>query len=229
MQPHVKFQTNIDLDIQMTSQFLGLSIGGISFDDSIYGPNPDLKDVDVKDEQALTAYFENKYQKLMPTLIAKVEEYQDIWDKIENDYFAHIQKVFHDAEFPAGRYIADLSINDCNPRFLEDKTFQVFYQTKTPTRTVSHELTHFIFYDYTAAKFPELFADQDPNSGVYWKLAELFNNVILSQPEFKKLFNSTGDEAYPEHTLDYLELATLWEQTHDIDIFIPAAFAQLNR
>ncbi len=228
MTPKVKFDLNKELDIQMTYNFLGWSIGGVNFDESIFGTNPGLRDVDTNNIYEIDKYFSKEYTKQKDILNRAVHIANSIWEPIESEFLHKILEVFKGYEFPAGKYICYLSITDCNPRFLEDKTFQMYYKAMVPTRTISHELTHFLFYDYTLNKHANIFAGLNPNKGIYWSLAELFNNVILSQDEFVKLLNNYGDGAYPNHEKHFKPLVDLWDKSMDIDVFIPKAFKYLK-
>lgn len=230
MIPKVKFDISIELDIQMTRSFLSWgSVGGVDFSEGIYNPNPDLRTVDIDSDKDIHAYFERVYKEKESDFQKVIEWNQNHWGKIESDFTIRIVDLFKGHEFPEGKYVGYLSINDCNPRFLHDKSFMMYYNAKTPNRTISHELTHFIFYDYTALKHPSIFGDKDPNTGAYWSFAELFNNVILSLPEFVELLNNYGDGAYPDHEKHYAPLVRIWEDTKDIDEFILSGFAYLEK
>lgn len=99
--------------------------------------------------------------------------------------------------------------------FLETKEFSVYptvwrvYIQQTECRAISfpldadthnpdealyvilHELLHVFFYQYISA-MPSLRDRTD-----LWDTAEIFNNVILSQPRFKEFYPSHTPEAYP--------------------------------
>lgn len=227
MFPHVTLTTDRELDVHMTLNFLGWSMGGVSFNESIYEPNPDFKEIDVENKQAVEAYFEKTYLERQAEINAAITLFQAGWNKVEDQFFALTRQIFHGKPFPGGKYEGYISITNCNPRFLEDKSFMIFYLTQTPNRIISHELMHFMFYDYSVREFPELFGDADPNSGAYWSLAELFNNVLLSFSDFQFL-NNQGDRPYPEHEQYYQPLVDLWNKDRDVDKFIPAAFELLR-
>lgn len=230
MIPKVKFKIDLELDLQITRNFLnwGSSAGGVDFSESIFGPNPDLREVNIDSENELHKYFERVYKESKSDFQKVIAWNQKHWGKVESEFISRIVQLFKGHEFPKGKYIGYLSINNCNPRFLEDKTFMMYYKANVYNRTISHELTHFIFYDYTALKHSNIFGDKDPNKGAYWSLAELFNNVILSLPEFVELLDNYGDGAYPDHERHYEPLVHIWEKTKDIDEFIISGFDYLE-
>lgn len=230
MIPKVKFETNLELDIQMTHSFLawGKSDGGMDFSDSIFGPNPALRELDMDDEIAVQRFFEKTYQERASDFQKVIDWNQKHWGKVEEDFVKKVTSLFKGHEFPEGNYIAYLSINNCNPRFVEDKTFQMYYKANVYNRTIAHELTHFIFYDYTANMLKDTFGGLDPNQGAYWSLAELFNNVILSLPEYVELLDNYEDSPYPNHTEHYNPLKSIWEKSNDVDELILSGFEYLR-
>lgn len=223
MYPHIILQTDIELDAHITRSFIGSSAGGIDFNESVYGPNPELKEVNIEDEAAVRQYFETAYRERREVMKAAITFFQTQWDKVEKAFMSLTSQIFNGHPFPHGEYKGYISITNCNPRFLEDKTFMMFYLATTPNSTISHELMHFIFYDYSLQKFPELFKDADPNSGTYWSLAELFNNVLLSLPEYSFL-GTQGDHPYPNHKKIYPVLVDMWNANNDVDKFIRNAY-----
>src|SRR3989344_681093 len=76
-----------------------------------------------------------------------------------------------------------VSIFDCNPRFVDDKSFQVFYKKSgsDKLRVCFHEITHFAFFDYFEKLFPAEYRSLDRNSGVLWELSEVINVILLNE------------------------------------------------
>lgn len=231
MIPKVTFKLDIELDIQMTYAFLewGKSDGGNDFTESIFGPNPELRNINFEIEHEVREYFETFYSSNAKDLQTVIDWNIEHWGEVESKFIGKIIKLFNGHEFPSGKYIGYLSINNCDPRFLDDKTFQMYYKANVYSRTISHELTHFLFYDYTAKRHKDIFGNLDPNSGAYWSFAELFNNVILSLPEYVELLDNYGDGAYPNHEKLYKPLVDIWLDTQEIDKFIVKGFEYVDR
>lgn len=229
MIPEVTFTTDAELDAVMTHNFLGWEMGGVEFDDSIFGTNPKLRKLDTTSLEALSSYFEKEHKARAADFQTVIAWIEPRWRNIEPEFISRMVSLFKGHEFPKGKYICYLSLTDCNPRFLEDKTFQMYYKAKVYTRTISHELTHFIFYDYVATKHENIFGNLDPNQGAYWALAELFNNVILSQPNYVELLDNYEDGPYPLHEPHFEALKEMWGKAKDVDVFIPEAFAYLEK
>ena len=192
MQPHIQFKLNKYLDKQTALVFLSVKAGGIDFSNGIIGVHPELKNIKKKSKagqkKMIGQCFNNFYQKHKDYLEKRVKEFQIELNKAEEEYFRVVANIFKSHPCPKGKYIGYLSIIDCNPRFIKDKTFQVFYfHPEGVVSVTAHELLHFIFYDYCLKKHSKIFKKLNPDNGVFWDLAEIFNVIILSLPAFKKI------------------------------------------
>ncbi|HCH59346.1 MAG TPA: hypothetical protein DEV73_01875 [Candidatus Zambryskibacteria bacterium] len=118
------------------------------------------------------------------------------WVLVENKFFSEVEKIFGKIKWPEGKYISYLSIFDINPRFLEDKTFQVFYRHILGSNyVIAHEMLHFIFFSYFENQEPELSKSLDEHT--IWLLSEWFNDIVLDLPEFEGI-GSGMMPGYPE-------------------------------
>lgn len=233
----VIFKLNKKLDKEMIDAFLGLKQGGLDFSGCVLGPNPELKKVlkmkGKKRKEEMNRYVDDFYRKKREILDKRVKEFSQRWSKIEEKYFDLVKKIFKLKKLPKNQYIGYLSIINCGPRFLEDRSFQVFYRRPKDSMYVTmHEILHFFFYDYIFKKYPKIFKKLDPNKGNFWDLAEIFNSVILSEPEFKKLHKQKRDWSYPVHRKYLKDLKKYWqesEDSEDIDIWIKESFDYLKK
>lgn len=219
----------------MAFEFLAVKQGGIDFSRRIINIHPELekiREIDKEDEkkrEAISNYFDLFYEQHGDYLKRKKVEFNKEWKEVEDEFLDVTGKIFKGYPFPRGKYVGYLSIIDCNPRFLEDKTFQIYYLHRYGVRYVTaHELLHFIFYDYAEKKYPELFKELDTEGGSFWDLAEIFNSIILHTPSFIKIHGIKEKVVYPEH-LKYLpELDKIWREYQDIDKFIVKAYRLLE-
>ena len=151
------------------------------------------------------------------------------WDKISPSFFSTTSKLFKNYPWPKGKYVGYASIFNCNPRFLKDKTFQVYFGHKAGSNYVTaHELLHFIFYDYAIRKHANLFREKNTESGIFWDVAETFNSVILHSPEFLHILGVKKQIIYPEHKIYISRLNGLWKKNPEIDSFIIGAYKQMK-
>lgn len=231
--PKVIFKLNKNLDKEMINVFLSHKQGGIDFSGCVLRPNPNLrKSLERKENNkkgVISRYIEDVYRERKKVLNKRIKEFSRRWSKLENNYFDLIKTIFKLETLPRYRYVGYLSIINCGPRFLENRSFQVFYRRPKDSMYVAmHEILHFFFYDYAIKKFPKIFKKLDTNQGIFWDLAEIFNSVILSEPEFKKIHKQKRDWSYPAHRKYLKSMKRYWKESKDIDIWIGKAFDYLK-
>jgi hypothetical protein len=228
MNPKVKFTLNKALDKEMALEFLDIKQGGVNFSQNITGVHPELLGIKkltrAAKRAAIGKHFDSFYLEHSKYLNKKVSEFASDWQRVEKKFISATGVVFHDHPWPKGKYKGYISIVACNPRFLKDKTFQVFYFNPLGVRYVTaHEMLHFIFYDYTLKKYPRIFKRLNPNEGKYWDLAELFNDVILQTPQFIRIHGIKKATSYPSHRKYLPAMSRLWKKTKNIDAWITGA------
>jgi len=235
MELKIKFQLNKELDKQMAYVFLSRSSkkGGVDFSKSITHFHPELekakRESDEERKKIIDIYFDKYYKEHLEELEKKVIEAEKQWEKTEEKFIEQVNKIFKNPGLPNGKYIGYVSVINCNPRFLDNKTFQFFYKHGSGSNMIAaHEILHFFFYDYAIKKYPSIFGELDTNKGIFWNLAELFNYVILSLPEFIEIHGDKNTKGYPDHEqhIDYMK--KLWNNKPDIDNWLLEAHGYLN-
>jgi len=234
MIPKITYKSNKILDKRMSLSFLDIQVGGWDFSNGIIGVHPELKGINTRNKiyqkKEINIHFDSFYKEYGQYLKKRIHEFQLDWDKVEKKYFQEVNRVFNNYSWPKGRYVGFLSIVDCNPRFLADKTFQVFYLHPDGSIYVTvHELLHFCFYEYCLKNYSNIFKKLDTENGSFWDLAEIFNVVILSQPEFVKIHKLKKIFVYPEHRKYIQFLKRLWQREKDIDNWIVKGFEYLKK
>ncbi len=227
----IKFELNKELDKEMAFVFVNMTnkVGGVDFSKNVTNFHPELesvKDLDRNEQiKIIGEYMDKYYEDNINDLEKQKLDFQSDWEKTENEFVGHLNKIFKNPFKPEGEWTGYLSVINCNPRFLKNKTFQVFYKHKNVKEVAIHEILHFFFYDYAIKKFPEIFEKLDTNTGTFWKLAELFNDVIQALPDFIERRDVFG---YPDHEKYRDYLSVLWSKNPDIDVWIPEAFKYLS-
>jgi len=200
----LRFYLNKKLDELMAEEFLNVREGGVDFGKGIVRIHPQLKAIkSLKDigqkKKFIHAYFDNYYQIHRTEMLRKLRRVRDVWRAREQKYITATEKFFGGFQFPKGKYIAYASIINCNPRFLDSKTFQFFYKKSIEDAiyTIAHELLHFIFFDFVKKKLrkeiKQLSEDQ------LWDLSEIFNVVVLGSTRYRNIVNQKFAIAYPDH------------------------------
>lgn len=223
--PQIKFKLNKSLDKELANKFLFLKGGGIDFGRGIIEDHPELafvKDVNQKKkrERLISEYVDCFYKTHLSKLCNIVHKFNNKWKKREKEFLNSVAKIFRNHPWPKGKYIGYLSIFDCNPRNLKDKTFQIYY--KHPAGVVyvtAHELLHFIFYDYFKKKFKKDFKKISEEK--LWKISEIFNSVLFSFKPFSRFApNKLKRFDYPAFKKEIKRTKKIWETSKDIDRLI---------
>ncbi len=228
MTPIIKFRLNKDLDKQTCLNFLDLKCAGIDFGKGIISTHPELKSVrllrPVARKGEISRYIDHFYEKYEVELAKTLYFLAKDWKQVEKSFFKQAKKVFCNFPWPKGKYICYLSVFNCNPRFLHDKTFQIFYKNEKDWKIIiSHELLHFIFYNYLNVKSGKKLSDAKK-----WILSEIFNAVILNQDIFKKLISPSKEFGYPEHKKFIKTLTKEWKKHKNIDRWLKIATKTIN-
>ena len=177
---------------------------GRNFNWAVLKYHPFFKDILNKNnfnisKKIVSDYIKDYYQQHGEEIGNNVKSFSQSWKKIEDDFLELTAKLFPGQSWPNGKYIAYLTIWRMYPRFLEDKTFQIPYSSqkkKAINLIIAHELLHFIFYDYFLKKYPKYRSHK--HDFFVWHVSEIFNSIILKQPEWKKLLKYNNLD-YPEH------------------------------
>lgn len=216
MKPSVKFKLNAALDKKMCFDFFNFESAGVDFGKGIIALHPQLRSAGAlslgKRRETIAAYVARYYRSHKAELAAALERVNKEWRKVEPSFFSAAARIFGSFPWPKGKYIGYLSIFNCNPRFLSDKTFQIFYQAKKGARRlVAHEMLHFIFY-----AFLEKRGERRVSERKKWILSEVFNAIILNEKEFKSIIAPIRELGYPEHRSRIRPLTKEWEKHKDI-------------
>ncbi|MDO8435117.1 MAG: hypothetical protein Q7S89_00320 [bacterium] len=198
----LRFTTSKWLDKKMTQTFLDERAAGIDFGEGIVHLHPALrvaKNNTVARNRIVDTYFNTYYRTHGAKMNQRVARVKEQWKKRELEYVIVTERYFGGFKFSSGMYVAYASIINCNPRFLDSKTFQFFYQKGVPDaiHTVAHELLHFIFFDFVKKKLPKL-AISLPEEAL-WDVSEIFNVILLKSPRYQSLIDRRFVRPYPEH------------------------------
>jgi hypothetical protein len=216
--PDPKFQLNIELDKWTSNSSV--------FHNSVIRVHPALAEGENLEPEAKKAfndkYIDDYYITHRKELGDAKEKMASGWLKIEKRFFGVANKMFG-ISWPEGRYICYPSIFNCNPRFIDTKEFQVFYNHPDTTNYVCiHEMLHFIFYAYLEKNFSEEYKKRD--SRHIWKLSEIFNDVVIRLPEFVAITGQKDPTYYAETKQELDDAIKLWEETKTVKGFIAKYF-----
>lgn len=195
------------LDEEMYEGFSNLVIGGVDFGKKITKTHPNITQENYKE------YIRTFYETHEDALRASMRELQISIDETKTDFFAATKALFKE-DFSQTEYTGALSIFDCNPRFIDKKLFQFFYQRDLlgKLEVTYHEILHFIFFDYCERHCAGAIQGRSVNGGAYWELSELVNVIVLNQPEFQAILKRPELLFYPSLAEALPKIEKLWHK-----------------
>jgi len=226
----LRFYTNKQLDEIMAEQFFHEQGGGIDFGKGIVTLHPQLKSARllkniVQRKKVIHLYFDNYYRTHKEAINHSIKNLQKAWHKKEKEFVMVTENFFGGFQFPQGKYIAYASIINCNPRFLDSKTFQFFYKKPLADAiyTVAHELLHFIFFDFVEKKLKNEIKNLSEDQ--IWNLSEIFNLVVLESPQYQHIVDKRYVIPYPDHKRFLSQFREADKDSCDAEEFIKRSIA----
>jgi len=222
--PELKFKINKELDIKVGAHFLEHKKAGVDFGKGIILLHPFLKEAiglpENQKQKIIEEYVGRFYTENETELIKVMNEFQILWEKKSQNFFSLVDEIFQSYPWPGGQYLAFPSIFNCNPRFLETKTFQVFWKHKRgPISVSAHEMLHFLFYDYFEKNLPR--GVEVPNEKL-WAISEIVDFFVLNSPSFRQLIEKE-EKLYPDLYPLATKLRPLWEESKNFSDFFKAS------
>lgn len=222
MYPQLKILINKDFDKRICFDFLNIDTAGVDFGkNGIFQFHPKL--LEAKEMDAFAAkdligkYFDQFYLEHEKELGQVIKESENAWNQNQELFFIACDKYFENHPWPKGKYEAYLSIIGCNPRFLDDKTFQFYWHHSQGFLTVAvHEMLHFLFF--SLAK--DLISGINLKDEKLWAISEVFNGLIMEEPEFVKITGIQNPGQYPGLVKMQEELRGVWNKNKKAKDFI---------
>lgn len=196
----MKIELNKQLDKEVYLAFHDAVVGGADFGKKIHNDHPAIT------LENHSKYIDNFYDTHELELEEIRKDTESCYLDIKNVLYSELDTYFgHD--YSQENYTCYLSIFDCNPRYLETKSFQVYFKRSHEARreVLAHELTHFAFFDFCHGLGIE-------NSKELWELSEIFNVLFLNMPTIQKAIGAEELLFYPDLELKLIEISKLWEK-----------------
>jgi hypothetical protein len=212
----ISIETNKELDQKVYDDFRDFSIGGVDFGKIIRNDHPLINLENSND------YINNFYSDHAEEIDRSVAELKKALKEKDGYLKQYIRDIFGDSSLDK-KYTGYLSIFNCNSRYLENRTFQIFYKKDLLSKqeVCFHEVLHFQFFDYCDGQLRIETSGLDKNSGVLWELSEILNVILMNEPEFRSFFNREEKLFYPA-LKSKLEIAKrIWTDSgRNIDLLV---------
>lgn len=174
----------------MALDFLSVTAGGVNFAHGILNVHPGIRTL-------IFAYIDSFYKRRQNVLRATAGRFEEEWKLASQFFFDTVDTLFHNHSWPKGKYVGYISIFNCNPRFIENKTFQVYHKHHAgPLYVAAHELLHFMFYDYVARKRKDVVYKLTEEE--LWVLSEIVNEALFAVTPLKAFCKGRLVPGYPE-------------------------------
>jgi len=212
----MKIELNTKLDKEVYLAFFNAVVSGADFGKKIRGDHPNIT------QENHIEYIDNFYTINKDELDSVLGDTLACFDEIKEPLFFELEKYFG-KDYSKESYTCYLSIFNCNPRYLEDKSFQVYYKRSHDMRkeVIAHEITHFAFYDFCEKLGIK-------NDARLWELSEIFNVIFLNLPSIKKAIGAEELLFYPDLKDKLNEIKNIWEKQLSAEKFIKLSLEHLH-
>jgi len=156
-----------------------------------------------KSEKEKKKVIKNKIVKIRQELGLKMDDglllIKNNWQKIEKETLEKLSEIIQ-TDYPKKDITAYISINPMCPRFLDDWAFSVPPDHKNPNKTITHEISHFLFFKKLKEEFPEIERGKYESPHKEWVLSEMLAVIILCDGRMLKALNIPKYYGYyPKH------------------------------
>lgn len=213
----MKISLNKELDKEVYMAFHDAVVGGADFGKKIHTDHPEITvDNHVK---YIDDFYINNERKLEEVRKNTEECFADIKETLFSELNRYFENEYNDAD-----YTCYLSIFDCNPRYLETKSFQVYYKRSQSMRkeVLAHELTHFVFFDFC-------YQLGIKDSKQLWELSEIFNVLFLNIPSIQTVIGAEELLFYPDLKSKLEGVKRIWEKQLGAKEFILESLEYLEK
>lgn len=212
----MKIELNKQLDKEVYMAFFDAVIGGADFGKKIRDDHPNIT------KENYIEYVDDFYVKNSDELKKILKDTELCFDEIKDPLFFELKKYFG-KDYDKENYICHLSIFNCNPRYLENKSFQVYYRRSHDMRkeVIAHELTHFAFYDFCDSLGIR-------NDNYLWELSEIFNVIFLNFPSIQKAIGAEELLFYPDLKDKLEKIKKIWVEQSSAEKFIKTSLKYLQ-
>lgn len=212
----MKLELNKQLDNEVYLDFYDAIVGGVDFGKKIRDDHPNIT------KENYIEYIDNFYVSNKDELRSILKDTELCFDEIKSPLFLELKKYFGQ-DYSKENYTCYLSIFNCNPRYLENKSFQVYYKRSHDMRkeVIAHELTHFAFYDFCKG-----LGIKDDNN--LWELSEIFNVIFLNLPSIQNAIGAEELLFYPELKDKLEKIKQIWVKQPNAEQFIILSLQHLQ-
>ena len=206
--PKVEFSVvPLDKIFSLIHYLLNPVKGDWDWSNAIYKNYPELKDKlqNIKDKKERKEieyhFFTEVFNKERIELEKRAKIFQREWNKINDDIMLVLSKVIEQEWSEKDKKIfARISLNPICPRYIKQRTFDLFYKQKPKyMKSVAiHEILHFMYFEKWKKIFPKTNEKEFDTPHLVWQLSEMLPGIILNDKQVQNVFKYKFD-SYKEY------------------------------
>ncbi len=196
--PKVEFSVaSLKVTLPIIQDFLNPRKNDWDWSGSIYRHYPELKNrldriKDINKRKKIEKeFFEEIFYEKKDELEMKKKIFQKEWNKVNDKIMIALSEVMEQKWPKQDRKIyAGISLNPICPRWIKDRSFDVFYDStiKQMKETVIHEASHFLYFEKWKKVFPQTKEEEFDYPYLVWKLSEMVPAIILNDKKIQEVF-----------------------------------------
>lgn len=206
--PKVEFSVApIDKIFSLIHHFLNPAKGDWDWSNAIYRNYPKLKNKlqNIKDKKKRKEieyrFFTEVFKKERIELEKRAKIFQREWNKINDNVMLVLSELVEQEWSERDKKIfARISLNPICPRYIKQRTFDLFYKQKPKyMKSVAiHEILHFIYFEKWKKVFPKTKEKEFDAPHLVWQLSEMVPGIVLNDKRVQNVFKYKFD-SYKEY------------------------------
>lgn len=140
------------------------------------------------------------YKKLEERIEQRVTHFQEVWDKVGNDYLRELSNYLN-IKWPImlKEISAKVGYVPICPRYLDDYSFVISAMADDfhVREITAHELCHFLWFEKIKEMYPEISREEYDSPYIPWKYSEMVVDPILNSKELNR-YLGIEEKAYDE-------------------------------
>jgi len=196
--PKVKFNVaSLDKTFSLIHHFLNPGKGDWNWSNCVYQHYPGLEDKlkkikDMKKRKGIEYdFFKKVFDREKVEMGKRTKIFQREWNKINDEILPVLSEVVEQEWSDKDKEIfARISLNPICPRYIKQRTFDLFYKQKPKyMKSVAiHEILHFIYFEKWKKVFPKTEEKEFDGPHLVWQLSEMVPGIILNDKRVQNVF-----------------------------------------
>lgn len=154
----------------------------------------------IKQEKIIEDVVTKVYKEKESIVEKKVEHFQNVWDKVNNEYMESISSYLNiEWNTDIKEIKAEVAFIPICPRYLDTHSFYIAASANDDyvKEICAHECCHFLWFEKIKQIYPEIPKEEYDSPYTCWKYSEMVVDPILNNKTINK-YIGIEEKAYPE-------------------------------